>query len=113
MDSDDLNYLINHLFLPPQLPQEDDSSTAGTRALLHHVADSAYAFQDTLRQQNVDISVLSSWSTLCNMLQSMEALHQSVHNQSVHIPLEDLSRSIGNMQMHGTFTFGFVLSIFS
>jgi hypothetical protein len=107
-ETDNLNYLINHLFLPPQLPQEDDSSTAGPRALLHHVAESAYAFQDTLRRQNVDISVLSSWSTLCNMLQSMEALHQSVH-----IPLEDLSRSIGNMKMRGTFTFGFVLSIFS
>jgi len=108
IEADNLTYLINHLFLPPILPQEDDSSTAGTQALLRHVADSAHAFQNILRQQNVDIGVLDRWDTLRNMLRSMEVLHQSVH-----IPLEDLRRSIDNMQMHGTFTFGLVLPIFS
>ncbi|KIM76437.1 hypothetical protein PILCRDRAFT_649814 [Piloderma croceum F 1598] len=102
--ADDLTYLINHIFLPQKLPQEDDSSTAGTQVLLRHVADSAHAFKDTLRQQNVDIGVVDRWDTLFKMLQSMEVLHQSVH-----IPLEDLRKSIDNMQMHGTLTFGLVL----
>src|SRR6266436_5065364 len=96
--TDDLTYLINHLFLPPKLPQQDDSSIAGTRTLLHHVADSAAAFLETLRRQDVDIDVLHRWDTLLKALESMELLHQSEH-----IPLEDLRSSINNMKIDGAF----------
>jgi hypothetical protein len=95
--SDVLSYLTNHLFLPPELPQEDDSSPEETRALLHHVTDSAAAFCSDLRSQNVDVGVLHKWLTLHRMLKSMKVLHKSQY-----IPLEDLRNLINNMKIHGT-----------
>jgi hypothetical protein len=98
-DPDHLTYIINHLFLPPKLPQEGDSSPAGTQALLQHVTDSADAFVEVLCHQNVDISVLRSWCTLHKMLESMAVLHQSEY-----IPLEGLRSSISYMETGGAFT---------
>jgi len=93
-DPDHLTYIINHLFLPPRLPQADDSGPTGTQALLQHVTDSADAFVEVLCHQNVDISVLRSWCTLHKMLESMAVLHQSEY-----IPLEGLHNSINYMEI--------------
>lgn len=99
IELDDLTYLINHLFLPPKLPQQDDSDSSGRQALLHFVTDSAAAFLETLYDKNVDVDVLRGWCTLHKMLESMTALHQSVY-----IPLENLRRTIENMKIHGAST---------
>jgi len=96
---DDLIYIINHLFLPPKLPQKDDSSPANTRALLSLVTNSVVGFLDVLHSQNIDTGVLRRWRTLHKMLGSMEVLHQSEY-----IPLEGLRDSINNMKIHGAFT---------
>jgi len=50
-DDTHLRYLIDHLFLPPELPQKDDSDPTSTHALLSHVSDSAAAF---LRYQKTE-----------------------------------------------------------
>ena len=94
-----LGYLINHLFLPPKLPQEDDSDPTSTHALLRHVSDSAAAFLRYQKAENAGTGVLSVWRTLYKMLQSMEKLHKSIY-----IPLECLRSAINNMEMHGKFT---------
>jgi hypothetical protein len=98
-DPDHLTYIINHLFLPPKLPQEDDSSPTGTQALLQHVTESAAAFVGSLRNQNVDLSVLHCWRTLHKMLESMALLHRSEY-----IPLKGLRDSINDMKIGGAFT---------
>jgi hypothetical protein len=99
INSNDLTYLINHLFLPPKLPQQDDSDSPGAQALLHFITNSAAAFLGALWDKNVDIGVLDRWRTLHKMLESMTSLHQSVH-----IPLEGLRRTINNMKIHGAST---------
>src|ERR1700683_2651651 len=93
-DPDDVTYLIHHLFLPPKLPQEDDSSSACTQALLQHVTASAADFLEVLCRQNADIGILRRWCTLQKMLKSMKALHQSDY-----IHLEDLRSSINGMEI--------------
>jgi hypothetical protein len=98
-DPDDLTYLVHHHFLPPKLPQEDDSSSAGTQALLQHVTDCAAAFAGSLRNQNVDLSVLHCWCTLHKMLKSMALLHRSEY-----IPLKGLCDSVNDMKIGGAFT---------
>lgn len=99
IDLRDIEYLINHLFLPPKLPQEDDSSPARTNALLHHVTDSAAAFLNFLKQ-DADSDVLRRWRMLHKMLESMERIHKSEY-----IPLECLRDSINGMKDDGGFVF--------
>jgi hypothetical protein len=98
IDPGDIEYLINHLFLPPKLPQANDSRSARTNALLHHITESAAAFIEAL-DQNTDNDVRRSWRTLHKMLGSMEVLHKSEY-----IPLEGLRNSINEMKIHGRFT---------
>ena len=54
MMSDDLTYIINHVFLPPKLPQKDDSDVAKDELLLkkllaaleslkHHIPDTEHS----------------------------------------------------------------------
>lgn len=43
-----LSYLINHIFLPPQLPQEDDSDPSSDRALLESIVAGLDAFESTV-----------------------------------------------------------------
>ena len=97
IDPSGIEYLTNHLFLPPKLPQQDDSSSTGKNALLHHVTDSAAAFLKIL-EQDADIDVLHKWRTLHKMLESMEVLHKSEY-----IPLEGLRNSIKQMKIDGGF----------
>ena len=70
-----LAYLVNHLFLPPKLPQEDDSSLDGLQALLSHVKESATAFVQKLREKNVDGDIIRSWARLEKTFRWMEDLH--------------------------------------
>lgn len=44
LSSDALQYIIHHVFLPPKLPQEDDSDTANDIALTNQVLAALRAF---------------------------------------------------------------------
>jgi hypothetical protein len=92
-----IEYLTNHFFLPPKLPQQDDSGSARTNALIDHVTDSAAAFLNIL-EQDADVDVLRRWRTLHKMLESMQVLHKSEY-----IPLKGLRNSINKMEIHGGF----------
>lgn len=43
-DTDSLNFMIDHVFLPPQLPQEDDTNTTGLLATAQVLRDSISGF---------------------------------------------------------------------
>lgn len=40
----DLDYLVNHIILPPKLPQEEDNSTSRELSLLRFIRDEARLF---------------------------------------------------------------------
>ena len=46
LDPSRLNYLIHHVFLPPKLPQEDDSSPAMDSLLAEYCLSALKSFQD-------------------------------------------------------------------
>lgn len=47
----ELGYIINHVFLPPQLPHKDDNGVEETRALIEMVLAAAKLFQAHLPEK--------------------------------------------------------------
>lgn len=100
MNSQVLHYVINHLFLPPQLPQEDDSGDIDSQAaLLLHISESATAFAEGLSNTDVGTSVTPCWQILQKMLQSMHRIHENTH-----MSLAELQRTVENMEVQGEST---------
>ena len=91
-----LAYLVNHLFLPPKLPQEDDSSSDGPQALLSHVKENATAFLKELGEKNVDGDIIRSWTRLEKTFRWMDDLHVNGL-----LPLESLHGAISGMDVDG------------
>ena len=91
-----LAYLVDHLFLPPELPQEDDSSSDGPQALLSHVNRSVKIFVKKLRKKRVDNNIIRSWARLRKTFKWMDDLH--VKNL---LPLESLNGAISGMDVDG------------
>ena len=54
-----LIYLVDHLFLPPKLPQEDNSTSGGPQALLLDVKESATTFVQKLDGKNTATSFVA------------------------------------------------------
>jgi hypothetical protein len=95
-DSEALHYLINHLFLPPKLPQEDDSGDVFNQALLSHIIESATAFTGGLVHAGVDATVLECWTFLGRMLRKMHTIHQGTQ-----ISAAELQRTVKNTEVRG------------
>lgn len=70
-----LQYMIHHIILPPQLPQEDDYSAAYEEVLLRTVLDGLLDFRSHIRGEHVE-AVDSAHAMLSNL--------QSVHDFSRH-----------------------------
>ncbi|KAF8526784.1 hypothetical protein JB92DRAFT_2869478 [Gautieria morchelliformis] len=115
MDPSDIRYIVNHLFLPPHLPQEDDSrdmslpqydepSTAtlsntlrGHRkqdALLSHVIESAGDFYQAVNHGQADQDARQCWRVLYKMLVSMQRVR---HEASINS--QELQQVIQNMEI--------------
>lgn len=93
----DLTFLVNHLFLPPKLPQEDDSASGGPQALLSHVRKSTMAFFEVVfGDKNVDNNIIHSWMRLQKTLRWMDDLHV----QGLLL-LESLHEAISGMDVDG------------
>ena len=91
-----LAYLVDHLFLPPKLPQEDDSSSDGPQALLSHVNRSVKIFVKKLRKKRVDNDIIRSWARLRKTFKWMDDLHVKAL-----LPLESLNGAISGMDVDG------------
>ena len=73
-----LDYLFNHLFLPPQLPVGDDSqSGTGDRALVEHLIKACRLFRDL---NHTDY--YAPWSTVLRTLRTFAALHRKNYSLS-------------------------------
>ncbi|KAF8464761.1 hypothetical protein JB92DRAFT_3064074 [Gautieria morchelliformis] len=115
MDPSGIGYIVNHLFLPPNLPQEDDSrdmslpqsdepSTAtlsntlrGHRkqdALLSHVIESSGDFYRALNHDEADQDARQCWRVLDKMLRSMRRVR---HGASTNP--QELQQVIQNMEI--------------
>ncbi|KAH7912069.1 hypothetical protein BJ138DRAFT_1112671 [Hygrophoropsis aurantiaca] len=66
--TDSLEYIINHVFCPLKLPQEDDESTENNFALSTAVSQSALKFREHLLSED-----LSRWDQIAKMLTNISA----------------------------------------
>ncbi|KAI5896513.1 uncharacterized protein SCHCODRAFT_02569139 [Schizophyllum commune H4-8] len=71
-----LTYKINHLVLPPKLPQECDASPENECALLAHVLTSGRSFLEEMNElasrELLEEDVLDRWELVVRMLTGME-----------------------------------------
>lgn len=75
LTAEEIGYLVNHLFLPPQLPQQDDSSSTCEDALLRLIQHALGNFIRDLRPEQDKASrlVIASISQLA-LLQDSNGL---------------------------------------
>lgn len=69
------NYIINHVFLPPKLPQENDSGFEETAALIQIVRAASSLLQDHIPEQQQ-----SEWVPCIKMMRSMLELRDDFGN---------------------------------
>lgn len=84
----ELDYIIHHVFLPPKLPQKDDSGVEKTNALIEMVLAATSLLQDHLPEQE-----RSEWNPCMKMMRNMLELK----NQSGHLIAKKLKRALRNM----------------
>jgi hypothetical protein len=70
--ADGLHYVVDHVFLPPKLPQEDDSSDSNDATLCDMVHKAAEAFCNVLPAHKQ-----GRWTPILKMLDNIHTLHQS------------------------------------
>lgn len=68
LSEEDISYLLNHVFLPPKLPQRDDNDKDTDRnvALCRLVSDASREFSKFLPQ-----SQQRQWSTVSRMVRNL------------------------------------------
>lgn len=67
----DLEYVVNHIFLPPKLPQKDDTNEVMELALARHVYQAAVKYSQLLPQQGI-----MKWSYIVKALGKLCLLHE-------------------------------------
>ena len=73
-----LDYLYNHVFLPPQLPHHDDCQNGtGDRFLVEHLIEACRRFRDLNHADDY-----KSWSTVLRTLRIFAALHRKNNSLS-------------------------------
>src|SRR4051794_29926264 len=92
MDSN-LQYLINHIFLPPKLPQEDDRGYDTCDRLTRAVQDAVKSFSD-----HVSIVEKPLWDRAAKM---MDAL---LDNGIAGMDITKLGDRLANMEVEGKYT---------
>jgi hypothetical protein len=107
MEREALVYTINHLFLPPKLPQEDDSADySHQRAALLHISQCADAFCDKLKLENAEKRVQTSWGVLQKTLATFASIHEASR-----IDQSYLEGRINAMKQRGTCFFKRVFAV--
>ena len=95
MDMDmPLRYVIQHVFLPPKLPQQDDSSSANDRDLTQRV-------QDALKSAAALSPDETCWSTLASMTDVL--LGENDDSDDSIIPSQRLDTAMLSMKDDGMF----------
>jgi len=78
-DSETLRYIVEHVFMPPKVPdQEDEEMTLKDTALLGELSKAATMFKDMLRQNpQVGEETFGGWDTITKMLNSIGNLRNA------------------------------------
>ena len=87
-----LEYIINHVFLPPKLPHQDDSGVEETNALIKTVLATTNVFQNHLSEQE-----RSGWISCMKMMRNMIELK----DRSGHLMAEKLQLALREMSEGG------------
>ncbi|KAG7450735.1 uncharacterized protein BT62DRAFT_884237 [Guyanagaster necrorhizus] len=70
MDDSVLTYIVNHVFMPPVLPQQDDRDISNDAALCDAVLECARCYRAYLQN---DVHKLQKWNIIIDMLQNFKA----------------------------------------
>lgn len=99
ISDENLQYMIYHVFLPPKIPQENDSN--GVRkdhALLQFTAAAAHEFLSLLRRtrHEHDAIYVMTWKRIAKLLETMSDLHREGP-----LAKEDVALALRNMEVEG------------
>ncbi|KAJ7221929.1 hypothetical protein C8J57DRAFT_1593667, partial [Mycena rebaudengoi] len=96
---ENIDYIINHLFLPPKLPQaHDDPDSSKQQALAQHLSNCAAIFCDHLSREDVESSVQAHWKDLKKMLSGFARIHEGAGMSPEH-----LAAAINKMNSKGEY----------
>ncbi|GLA78963.1 hypothetical protein AtubIFM55763_001128 [Aspergillus tubingensis] len=91
LSTKDTIYLLHHVFLPPQLPQEDDYNATHESALLDSVIDALALFQDYSHGQESE--VVDSVKAMLTRLRATRDCHGDVNHVELRKALEKLDNA--------------------
>ncbi|RYC63347.1 hypothetical protein CHU98_g2853 [Xylaria longipes] len=74
---EEIEYIINHVVLPPQLPQKDDYSSVNEKWLLHHVLEAFKLFYTILQNGQAGITELTATQRAFAMLKNLAKVYGS------------------------------------
>ena len=93
MDDPVLTYIVNHVFMPPALPQADDRDISHDAALCHAVLDCARRYRSHFLN---DVHKLRKWDAIIKMLQNFEeTLDDTLDSTKVY-------KQLSSMEIGGT-----------
>ncbi len=90
----DLSYIINHVFLPPKLPQQDDSKYCEDFALGKQCETALWKFRDFLPAQQH-----WKWATCTKMMRNLLALRDPC--EGVMLGEVEVGSSFAEMDRNG------------
>lgn len=95
LDPSRLNYLIHHVFLPPELPQQDDSSPAMENVLAKYCLSALKSLQDLLDEPGSPF-----WKSCINMVDKLVRLR----GNSGVLPSKELGKELVSLGHTGLIT---------
>lgn len=96
----ELNYLVNHLFLPPKLPQQEEKDRHKKDDLLSkYILSIADEFNSLVREADggTNEEVTKAWRVIHRMLEKFQRLHSSET-----LDANQLGTALLGMQVNGT-----------
>ncbi|KIM20543.1 hypothetical protein M408DRAFT_130638 [Serendipita vermifera MAFF 305830] len=77
-DSNNLRYIIEHVFLPPKVPDEkDEDSVTKDSSLISEVSRIVIKFQNVLTQSSDAADSIGPWKIISRMIESMKKIHST------------------------------------
>lgn len=77
IDPETLQYIVNHVFLPPQLPQASNENLDHETGLINVVLDAAKAFNALLPDDDVCKSIISMVTDLSELRDNSSSINEA------------------------------------